>query len=81
MPTNMYGPGDNFDLETSHVLPALLRKTLEAAERGDDEVVVWGSGKPRREFLHSDDLADGCGCCCRSTRPRSMIFYGVTITR
>lgn len=60
MPTNMYGPGDNFDLETSHVLPALLRKTLEAAERGDDEVVVWGSGKPRREFLHSDDLADGC---------------------
>ena len=60
MPTNMYGPGDNFDLETSHVLPALLRKTLEAALRGDDEVVVWGTGKPRREFLHSDDLADGC---------------------
>ena len=60
MPTNMYGPGDNFDLETSHVLPALLRKTLEAALRGDAEVVVWGTGKPRREFLHSDDLADGC---------------------
>lgn len=60
MPTNMYGPGDNFDLETSHVLPALLRKTLEAALSGDDEVVVWGTGKPRREFLHSDDLADGC---------------------
>ncbi len=60
MPTNMYGPGDNFDLETSHVLPALLRKTLEAALNGDDEVVVWGTGKPRREFLHSDDLADGC---------------------
>ena len=60
MPTNMYGPGDNFDLETSHVLPALLRKTLEAALRDDDEVVVWGTGKPRREFLHSDDLADGC---------------------
>ncbi len=60
MPTNMYGPGDNFDLETSHVLPALLRKTLEAALNGDDEVVVWGTGQPRREFLHSDDLADGC---------------------
>ena len=60
MPTNMYGPGDNFDLETSHVLPALLRKTLEAAERGNDEVIVWGTGQPRREFLHSDDLADGC---------------------
>ena len=60
MPTNMYGPGDNFDLETSHVLPALLRKTLEAAIRGEDEVVVWGTGQPRREFLHSDDLADGC---------------------
>ncbi|MEP6607072.1 MAG: GDP-L-fucose synthase [Burkholderiaceae bacterium] len=60
MPTNMYGPGDNFDLETSHVLPALLRKTSEAAMRGHDEVVVWGTGKPRREFLHSDDLADGC---------------------
>ena len=60
MPTNMYGPGDNFDLETSHVLPALLRKTLEAALNDDDEVVVWGTGQPRREFLHSDDLADGC---------------------
>ena len=60
MPTNMYGPGDNFDLETSHVLPALLRKTLEAQLNDDDEVVVWGTGKPRREFLHSDDLADGC---------------------
>ena len=60
MPTNMYGPGDNFDLETSHVLPALLRKTIEAAQRGEDEVVIWGTGQPRREFLHSDDLADGC---------------------
>lgn len=60
MPTNMYGPGDNFDLETSHVLPALLRKTLEASMLGHDEVVVWGTGQPRREFLHSDDLADGC---------------------
>lgn len=58
MPTNLYGPGDNFDLENSHVLPALLRRFHEATQRGDREVVVWGSGTPRREFLHVDDLAD-----------------------
>ena len=58
MPTNLYGPGDNFDLETSHVLPALMRKFHEAKIAGAAEVVVWGSGKPRREFLHVDDLAD-----------------------
>ncbi len=58
MPTNLYGPGDNFDLATSHVLPALLRKFHEAAAEGRREVVVWGSGRPRREFLHVDDLAD-----------------------
>ncbi len=60
MPTNLYGPGDNFDLKSSHVLPALMRKFLEAKERGDAEVSVWGSGAPRREFLHVDDLADAC---------------------
>jgi GDP-L-fucose synthase len=60
MPTNMYGPGDNYDLQTSHVLPALIRKMHEAKERGDDEVVIWGSGTPRREFLYSDDMADAC---------------------
>ena len=58
MPTNLYGPGDNYDLTTSHVLPALLRKFHEAKERGDKEVVVWGTGTPLREFLHCDDLAD-----------------------
>lgn len=58
MPTNLYGPGDNYNLETSHVLPALLRKFHEAKECGASEVVVWGSGKPLREFLHCDDLAD-----------------------
>jgi GDP-L-fucose synthase len=58
MPTNLYGPGDNFDLANSHVLPALMRKFHEASQRGDREVVVWGSGTPRREFLHVDDLAD-----------------------
>ena len=58
MPTNLYGPGDNFDLESSHVMPALIRKAHEAKERGDKHFVVWGSGKPRREFLHVDDAAD-----------------------
>lgn len=58
MPTNLYGPGDNFDLQNSHVLPALLRKFREAAANSSSEVVVWGSGSPRREFLHVDDLAD-----------------------
>lgn len=57
-PTNLYGPGDNYDLETSHVLPALLRKFHEAKIRDDKEVVIWGSGTPLREFLHCDDLAD-----------------------
>ena len=60
MPTNLYGPGDNFDLENSHVLPALMRKFHEAKEREDSEVIVWGTGKARREFLHVDDMADAC---------------------
>jgi len=58
MPTNLYGPGDNFDLQGSHVLPALLRRVHEAKRRGDPAVSVWGTGTPRREFLHVDDLAD-----------------------
>jgi len=58
MPTNLYGPNDNFDLETSHVLPALIRKFHEAKVNDEDEVVIWGTGKPKREFLHVDDLAD-----------------------
>jgi len=58
MPTNLYGPGDNFDLQTSHVLPALIRKFHEARVSGAPEVVLWGTGTPRREFLHVDDLAD-----------------------
>ena len=60
MPTNLYGPGDNYDLQNSHVLPALIRKMHEAKERGETEVVVWGTGLPRREFLYGDDLADAC---------------------
>jgi GDP-L-fucose synthase len=58
MPTNLYGPGDNFDLTSSHVLPALIRKAHEAKLRGDKEIIVWGTGTPRREFLHADDCAD-----------------------
>jgi GDP-L-fucose synthase len=58
MPTNLYGPGDNFDLQNSHVLPALIRRFHEAAQRGDATLAVWGTGTPRREFLHVDDLAD-----------------------
>lgn len=58
MPTNLYGPNDNFDLATSHVLPALIRKFIEAVERGQPEVQIWGSGTPLREFMHVDDLAD-----------------------
>jgi GDP-L-fucose synthase len=60
MPTNLYGPGDNYDLETSHVIPALIRKFHEAKARNDKEVVAWGTGAPRREFLYSDDLASAC---------------------
>jgi len=60
MPTNLYGPGDNFDLENSHVLPALIRKFHEAKSSSAESVDVWGSGNPRREFLHVDDLADAC---------------------
>ncbi|HTN28775.1 MAG TPA: GDP-L-fucose synthase [Burkholderiales bacterium] len=60
MPTNLYGPNDNYDLETSHVLAALLRRAHEIKSRGERRLVVWGSGTPRREFLHADDLADAC---------------------
>lgn len=59
LPVNLYGPGDNFDLQTSHVIPALIRKCLEAQERGDDHVVVWGDGSPTREFLYVEDAAEG----------------------
>ena len=60
MPTNLYGPGDNFDLQNSHVLPALMRKMHEAKRRNEKSVTIWGSGTPRREFLHVDDLANAC---------------------
>jgi GDP-L-fucose synthase len=60
MPTNLYGPNDNYDLEKSHVLPALLRKIITAKKNNDPSVIIWGSGTPRREFLHVDDLAEAC---------------------
>jgi GDP-L-fucose synthase len=60
MPTNLYGPGDNFDLSNSHVLPALIRKTVEAIASGADQIIIWGTGTPRRELLYSDDLAQAC---------------------
>lgn len=60
MPTNLYGPNDNFDLETSHVMPALIRKFHEAKAKNEPEVVIWGTGKPLREFMHVDDMADAC---------------------
>lgn len=60
MPTNLYGPGDNYDLQSSHVLPALIRKMHEAKTRGESQVTLWGTGTPRREFLYSDDMAEAC---------------------
>lgn len=77
MPTNLYGPGDNFDLQNSHVLPALIRKFHEARERSAPEVVVWGSGSPRREFLHVDDLADAAVFLMRRYDELAPINIGV----
>jgi len=79
MPTNLYGPGDNFDLQTSHVLPALIRKFHEAKLAGRPEVVVWGSGKPRREFLFSDDLADAAVFLMCNYAESGIINVGVGI--
>lgn len=76
MPTNLYGPGDNFDLENSHVIPALMRKAHEAKQRGDAALEVWGSGKPLREFLHVDDLADAAVFCMRDVEGQSMLNVG-----
>lgn len=70
MPTNLYGPGDSFDLHTSHVLPALIRKTAEAKLRNDPQLVVWGSGKPLREFMHASDLAAACVFLMELAEPR-----------
>ena len=77
MPTNLYGPNDNFDLENSHVLPALIRKFHEAKINGDPSVVIWGTGSPRREFLHVDDLADACLYLMQNYNDSELINIGV----
>jgi len=76
MPTNLYGPGDNFDLKTSHVLPALIRKFHEAKAAGANSVTVWGTGTPRREFLHVDDLADACVFLMRNYSASEIVNVG-----
>ncbi|HVU25568.1 MAG TPA: GDP-L-fucose synthase [Opitutus sp.] len=76
MPTNLYGPGDNYHLENSHVLPALIRKFHEAKTAGRAEVTAWGTGAPRREFMHVDDLADACAFLLRLDNPPDWINVG-----
>ena len=76
MPTNLYGPGDNFDLQTSHVLPALMSKFSTAVQNNAPEVTVWGTGSPRREFLHVDDLADACLFLMRNYSEPELINVG-----
>jgi GDP-L-fucose synthase len=82
MPTNLYGPNDNYDLTSSHVLPALLRKAHEAKQRGNEALVVWGSGRPRREFLYVDDMADACVFLMQSgyEGPLLNVGYGSDVT-
>ena len=77
MPTNLYGPGDNFDLHNSHVLPAMIRKFHEAKLRGDREVVIWGTGTPRREFMHVDDLADAALFLMQGYSGEDIVNVGV----
>jgi GDP-L-fucose synthase len=77
MPTNLYGPNDNYDLANSHVLPALLRKFHEAKLNGEAEVTVWGSGNPKREFLHADDLADACYFLMENYNEAGLVNIGV----
>ena len=76
MPTNLYGPNDNYDLSNSHVLPALIRKFHEAKLNQSPEVVIWGTGRPRREFLHADDLADACYFLMQNYNEPGLINIG-----
>lgn len=77
MPTNLYGPNDNYDLNNSHVLPALLRKFITAKRLGDHEVIIWGTGKPLREFLHADDLANACIFLMKNYNEKGIVNIGV----
>ena len=71
LPVNLYGPRDNFDLQSSHVIPALIRKAIEAKERGEKELLVWGNGTPTREFLYVEDAADGIVSAAKNTMGQS----------
>lgn len=77
MPTNLYGPNDNYDLKNSHVLPALIRKFMEAKRANSKEVILWGTGSPRREFLHADDLADACLFLMQKYDEAGLVNIGV----
>jgi GDP-L-fucose synthase len=79
MPTNLYGPNDNYDLENSHVLPAMIRKFQEAKERGDASLTLWGSGSPMREFLHADDLAEACVYLMETYSDSELVNIGTGI--
>ena len=79
MPTNLYGPNDNYDLANSHVLPALIRKAHEAKQRGETQLVVWGTGRPRREFLYVDDLAEACVFLMENESSDALINIGTGI--
>ena len=79
MPTNLYGPNDNYDLENSHVLPAMIRKFQEAKERGDASMTLWGTGAPMREFLHADDLADACVYLMETYSDAELVNIGTGI--
>ncbi len=76
MPTNLYGPNDNYDLKTSHVLPALIRKFIEAKRKGAPSVTIWGTGTPRREFMHSDDLAEACIFLMKNYSDKGFVNIG-----
>ncbi len=77
MPTNLYGPNDNYDLNNSHVLPALLRKFISAKNKGEDTVTIWGTGSPLREFLHTDDLADACLFLMETHNESGLVNIGI----
>ena len=77
MPCNLFGPGDNFDTKTSHVLPALLRKVVEAKERGDKEITMWGTGEPMREFLYVDDVGEACVFLMKSEVENELFNLGM----
>jgi GDP-L-fucose synthase len=77
MPTNLYGPNDNYDLKNSHVLPAMLRKFITAKRNGDKSVTIWGTGSPKREFLHADDLAKACLFLMKNYSESGLINIGI----